>query len=432
MSRLPFEAFLALRYLRPRRTFVSVITVISIIGVTLGVAVLIIVISVMSGFDKEYRDRILGFNAHLKISQINPTNGYDVPLTKFEQVEKIVSSNQNVVGVAPFIGGQVMLQTQPAEGQGNPRFLGPLLLGIDPKREHEVSNLPKSIVAGEFDVSGNGLLVGSDFAHGMELQIGDRVAIYSPSSIEKLYKSRNNPNAEAPLPEEFDVRGIFDVGYGEYNSQYIAVSLEKAQELWEFNDDAVHGLQVMLRDPFQADVVRRELAYSLGPKFRILTWLEENPAIFNALAVEKNMMFYLLFFIMIVAGFGIVNCQITFVVQKTREIGILKSLGASNRQVLWIFLSQSLVVGFLGVGLGLGIALLALGYRNEFLAFMNRMTGFELLPASIYQIYELPASIQVSDISIICGTAFVTCVLAGLFPAWKASRLQPVEALRYE
>jgi lipoprotein-releasing system permease protein len=194
----------------------------------------------------------------------------------------------------------------------------------------------------------------------------------------------------------------------------------------------VHGLQVKLRDPFQAETVRRELAGTLGPQFRILTWLEENPQIFNALAVEKNMMFFLLFFIMIVAGFGIVNCQITFVVQKTREIGILKALGANNRQVLWIFLSQSVIVGFLGVGLGLGMALLALSYRNEFLAFMNRLTGFELLPASIYQIYALPASIQVSDISIICGTAFVTCILAGLFPAWKASRLQPVEALRYE
>lgn len=432
MSRLPFEAFLALRYLRPRRTFVSVITVISIIGVMLGVAVLIIVISVMSGFDQEYRDRILGFNAHLKISQMDPMTGYDVPLTNFEAIEKLVSSNENVVGVAPFIAGQVMLQTEPAEGQGEPRFLGPLLLGIDPKREHEVSNLPKSIVEGTFDVSGDGLLIGSDFARGMELQVGDRVAIYSPSSIQKLYKTRNDPNAEKPLPEEFDVRGIFDVGYGEYNSQYIAMSLKNAQDLWGFDDDGVHGLQVMLRDPFQADMVRGQLAYSLGPKFRIITWLEENPAIFNALAVEKNMMFYLLFFIMIVAGFGIVNCQITFVVQKTREIGILKSLGASNRQVLWIFLSQSLVVGLLGVGLGLGIALLALSYRNEFLAFMNRMTGFELLPASIYQIYELPASIQASDISIICGTAFVTCVLAGLFPAWKASRLQPVEALRYE
>ena len=209
-------------------------------------------------------------------------------------------------------------------------------------------------------------------------------------------------------------------------------SLKNAQLLYEFDENSVHGLQVMLRDPFQAEAVRKQLAVALGPNFKIITWPEESPEIFNALAVEKNMMFFLLFFIMIVAGFGIVNCQITFVVQKTREIGILKALGANNRQVLWLFLSQSVVVGILGVGLGLATALLALNYRNEFLAFMNRVTGRELLPASIYQIYELPASIEPMDVAIICGTAFLTCVLAGLFPAWKASRLQPVEALRYE
>src|SRR6187401_1642655 len=150
MSRLPFEAFLALRYLRPRRTFVSVITLISIIGVTLGVGVLIIVISVMSGFDQEYRTRILGFNAHLKVSQIDPTRGIDVPLTDFETVRKAVSSNENVVGVAPFVTGQVAIQTQPEEG--NPKFAAPLLRGIDAKSEGAVSILPKSIVDGEFDL----------------------------------------------------------------------------------------------------------------------------------------------------------------------------------------------------------------------------------------------------------------------------------------
>ncbi len=430
MSRLPFEAFLALRYLRPRRTFVSVITVISIIGVMLGVAVLIVVISVMSGFDQEWRNRILGFNAHLKISQINSTNGQGMALTDFEAVRKQVSSNQLVTGVAPFITGQILLQSQPADK--NPKFLAPLIRGIDPALEGSVSVLPKSIIDGEFDLRRNGLVVGREFAHGMELEVGDRVVIYSPSSVEKIHRTRGQTNAEVPIPEEYIIRGIFDVGFPEYNASIVVSSLKNAQLLYEFNENSVHGLQVMLRDPFQAQVARQQLARTLGPNFQIVTWPEENPQIFNALAVEKNMMFFLLFFIMIVAGFGIVNCQITFVVQKTREIGILKALGANNRQVLWIFLSQSVIVGFLGVGLGFGVAMLALHYRNEFLAFMNRTVGYELLPASIYQIYELPASIQPGDVSIICGTAFVTCVLAGLFPAWKASRLQPVEALRYE
>jgi lipoprotein-releasing system permease protein len=191
-------------------------------------------------------------------------------------------------------------------------------------------------------------------------------------------------------------------------------------------------LQVKLRDLFAADEVAQQLQAALGAKVRVLTWRESSPEIFDALAMEKNTMFYLLFFIMIVAAFGIVNCQITFVVQKTREIGILKALGATQRQILWIFLSQSIVVGVLGVGLGLGAGLLALAYRNEFLEFMRKAIHMQLLPASIYHVYALPASIQFGDVAFICGAAFVTCILAGLFPAWKASRLQPVEALRHE
>jgi lipoprotein-releasing system permease protein len=189
---------------------------------------------------------------------------------------------------------------------------------------------------------------------------------------------------------------------------------------------------VKLRDEFQAYAVALQLQAALKEPLRFVTWREDFPDIFDALAVEKNMMFILLFFIMIVAAFGIVNCQITFVVQKTREIGILKALGATNTQVLALFLSQSVVVGILGVGMGFGLAMLALAYRNEFLRFLREVTHTQLLPASIYQVYELPSSVETGDVLLICGTAFCACVLAGLFPAWKASRLQPVEALRHE
>jgi lipoprotein-releasing system permease protein len=189
---------------------------------------------------------------------------------------------------------------------------------------------------------------------------------------------------------------------------------------------------VKLRDEFQADRVAGELRGALHEPLSYLTWREETPDIFDALAVEKNMMFILLFFIMIVAAFGIVNCQITFVVQKTREIGLLKALGATNAQVLLLFLSQSVIVGLLGVGLGFGLGMLALHYRNEFLLFMRDVTHVQLLPASIYQVYDLPSFIETGDILLICGTAFCACVLAGMFPAWKASRLQPVEAMRHE
>jgi lipoprotein-releasing system permease protein len=426
MSRLPFEAFLALRYLRPRRTFVSVITLISIIGVLLGVAVLIVVIAVMSGFDQQWRDCILGFNAHLKVYPANPEDS----LTNYQAIGRTVAKNPDVIGVSPFIRCLVPLKTEPDTGK--PKYYAPGLVGVDPESVGSVSILPRSIKAGAFDLGDNGLLIGCDFASRMALDIGSRVAIYSPGNLEKMEATAGQSNAEVLLPEEFTVRGIFDVGFPDYNSSVIVSSLEDARSLQGMPENSAQGLQVKLRDPFLAEKVRQELEKVLPEGLEVQTWKEEFPDIFNALAVEKNMMFYLLFFIMIVAGFGIVNCQITFVVQKTREIGILKALGAGRRQILWLFLSQSLVVGLLGVGLGLGIAMLALAYRNEFLVFMRHATHQELLPASIYHVYDLPASIQARDVALICGTAFVTCVLAGLFPAWKASRLQPVEALRHE
>jgi lipoprotein-releasing system permease protein len=187
----------------------------------------------------------------------------------------------------------------------------------------------------------------------------------------------------------------------------------------------------MLEDPWSADRVRRELLPALGANFRIMTWPEESPQIFNALASEKTMMFFLLFFIMVVAGFSIINSQITFVVQKTQDIGILKAIGATRRQILVIFLSQSMAIGAVGVSLGYATGRLAVHFRNHLLNAI-RAGGFDPLPSSIYQLSDLPASVEMRDVLIICGAAFAACVLAGLFPAWKASRLQPVEALRYE
>jgi lipoprotein-releasing system permease protein len=423
MSRLPYEFFLALRYLRPKRTFVSVITVISVLGVMLGVAVLIIVISVMSGFDRQLREKILGFNAHLKVFKRDTTMGH------YRDALQKVNANPEVKGVAPFVMGQVLVKTQPQVG--NPLVGAPWVRGIDPSYETNVSIIATSVPFGKFDLDGRGVLVGKEFAYNLHLHIGDRLAVYSPRNLEEMEKKRGKENEEAILPEEFEVRGIFDVGYYEYNANVMVMSLENAQDLYSLND-SVHGLMVMLKDPFKAEAVREDLSHRLGPEYAISIWTEENSGILNALIVEKNVMFYLLFFIMIVAAFGIMNSQITFVVQKTREIGMLKALGATRKQILWLFLSQSLTVGVVGVITGFALGMLMVTYRNPFLHFMNRMTGFELFPASIYSFAELPALIVPKDISIICGSALIICLLAGLIPAFTAGRLQPVEALRHE
>jgi lipoprotein-releasing system permease protein len=209
------------------------------------------------------------------------------------------------------------------------------------------------------------------------------------------------------------------------------ISLRDAQDLYDL-DNSVHGLMVMLHDPYQAPAVEAELAVALGPKYGIRSWMQENANLLNALIVEKNVMFYLLFFIMIVAALCILSALITFVVQKTREIGMLKALGATDWQVSLVFLSQAALVGAVGDLAGYGLGMLSLAYRNEFLHFMNRMTGFELFPASIYGFTELPALIFPRDILLICGSAWVICILGGVIPAWRAGRLKPVEALRYE
>lgn len=423
MSRLPFEVTLALRYLRPKRTFVSVITVISILGVMLGVAVLIIVIAVMSGFDRQLREKIVGFNAHLKIDQPQNT------LRDYERLMAIIATNHLVKGVAPYVEGQVMVKTQPAEG--SPRYIVPLVRGVDPRYEPRISQLLQSVQVGTNDLRGYSVLVGRQLAGSLGLHVGDPVAIYSVRQFEKWDTARKHGGEEAPVAEDYTVKGIFEVGFHEFDYAYMITSLANAQDFFDLTNEA-HGLLVALHDPEQAPTAQLELLSTLGPQYTIRTWMEENSVILDALVVEKNMMFYLLFFITIVAAFGICSALITFVVQKTREIGTLKALGATSGQVMSLFLGQSLVVGVLGVSAGFGLGLLAVTYRNDFLFFMRRVTGYELFPAKIYFFNELPALLLPGDVAMICGGSLVICLLAGLIPAWNAGRLEPVEALRHE
>jgi lipoprotein-releasing system permease protein len=426
MSKLPFELLLALRYLRPKRTFVSIITLISVVGVALGVAVLIIVISVMSGFDHDLRGKILGFNSHLKIYERGQL------IENYPDMMRLVSSNKNVRGVAPFVLGQVLVETEPVDTNVESSVVGaPWLRGVDVNAESSVSVLPKSIVAGSFDLGGRSLVIGGDFANNMNLKVGDRVAIYSPADLKKMKALRGKANEEAVLPDDYTVTGIFSTGYYDYDANIIVVSLENAQELYNLGDD-VHGLLVMLGDPYQAPQIQGQLQQTLGDNYRVTTWMQENSAILGALIVEKNVMFYLLFFIVFVAAFGITCTLITFVMMKTGEIGLMKAVGASDRQVMLVFIIQSLFISFLGIVTGVGLGLFAIYIRNDFLHFMNRLTGFELFPAPIYGFSELPAIVSPRDLLIICAGSLCICLFSTILPARHASKMKPVEALRHE
>jgi lipoprotein-releasing system permease protein len=311
-----------------------------------------------------------------------------------------------------------------------------MLRGVDPKTECNVSKLPSEIKFGKFDLHGRGVIVGQEFADNMQLQVGDKLSIFSIRQIKEWQVAHEQHRDISIMPDDYEVRGIFDTGYYEYNSRVIVTSLANAQDLYDL-DDSVHGLFVTLKDPYQAEEVKLQLETNLNYKlnhgmYQAQSWMDDNTGILRALVVEKNVMFYLLFFIVLVAALCILSAQITFVIQKTREIGMLKALGATRLQISSIFLGQSAIIGVIGVAAGYGLGMLAVAYRNEFLHFMRRATGWELFPKSVYGFGDLPALIMPRDVAIICASSFIICILGGLLPAIRAGRLKPVEALRYE
>jgi len=409
-AKLPVSLFLALHYLRPRRTFISTVTVISTLGVTLGVAVLVVVLSVMSGFDEMWRDKILAFNAHVLVT------GYGEAIYDWEEVQRRVEQVPGVKAAAPFVQGLVFLQYRG-------RMYSPMLRGIDPEGERRVSRIPASIVEGEFDVSNGGLVLGADLARELGVSVGSRVMVYSPAGFLS--------GDEIRLPEEMPVRGIFEVGMWDFDMGYALTSLEAARDLYDM-EEGVHGLQVMTEDPFRADRTARRIQQALGRRYRVVTWMQLNRQLFAALRVEKNMMFFLLIFITVVAAFGITNTLITLAVQKTKEIGLLKALGFPSGTIMRIFLWQGWISGFIGTGLGLGLGLLALQYRNEILHFLARRFHLDLFPKELYRLSEIPARTSVHDLALIAAVVLVLCTLAGVIPALRAARQDPARALRYE
>ena len=426
----PFSLFLALRYLRPKRTFVSIITLISIAGVTLGIMVLIVVISVMTGFGRELQRVVLGFEPHITIS-----NGQ--LLENWREVLPKVEKTPGVVAAAPFVQGPVL-----AEHEGH--VFTPTMRGINLEAEQKIIDLRKTIVEGTAELESDTVVLGVGLASSLGVGVGDTVTVYAPGNIngivEEMRREQDDPAAKKKtlaelkdtivLPSELRVIGIFESGRNIYDAGVMIVPLFVAQELYILGD-AVHGISVKTTSPDAAESVKQALNSQLGDA-TAETWFDKNHDRFDAVRLERHVMFIILMFLVVIAAFGITSTLITVTVQKRREIGILKALGANTAQIVWVFLAQGMFVGFFGNLTGLMAGITLITYRNPFKNWLSDKIGIEIFPSSIYELNGIPAEVVPRDVAIICISAFFICSLAALIPAYAAARLDPVKALRYE
>jgi lipoprotein-releasing system permease protein len=401
------------------------------VGVMLGVTVLIIVISVMTGFDRELRRKVVDWDAHILVTT-------DDVLRDWRDLTVKIRNTPDVVGTAPYVQGPVIVEF------GNQR-LAPIMRGIDPAEEERVVPLKKFIKKGSLDLEGDSTVIGMEFARKMHIDVGDKITVYSPGNlgdildgIKELENAKGDDERKAidklrevVLPKELTVTGIFETGHFIHDSEFLLVPIFVGQELYGLGD-SLHGITVRTVDPYGAERVKREIEQFLQPPQFAQTWIDMNRQMFEAISLERSVMFFLLFFIVIVAAFGIMNTLITVTVQKTRDIGVLKAIGANIRQIVCVFLGQGIVVGLIGTMSGLVLGMTLVRYRNEVSRWLATTLHIEIFPRQVYQFSELPAEVVPRDVSIICIAAFLICCIFAFLPAYRAARLDPATALRSE
>ena len=433
---LPIDIFLALRYLRPKRTFVSFITLLSILGPTLGVAILLIVNSIMAGFGKDIQENIMSWQAHLHVFP-NMKSTMDEPDKIIEILEK------HGVKASPLIQDSALIQVKAStlSGEEEQVIQPKVVYGIDPAREGEVTGIKGAMIYGKFDIEEGEALVGDRLANAVGLRIGSSFLIHSPARLTQNVKWDKDGQVhvgqpdEVYLPEEVKVVGIFSMGFAEFDENVIFVRRDQAADLFGFDWGTATSVQGKVPDPMQMDKLVKELNDDINEpnrlrRFKIVTWKERNQMLFNTLQVEKKLMAFLMTFILLVASFSIAATLITVVVQKTREIGTLKAVGVSSWTVARIFMFQGAAIGVFGTTFGITLGLLVIHYRNAIAAILSKILGHDVFPPELYHLNHLPALWTGNDLVTVSILSMTVCILAALIPAIFASALPPAKSLQ--
>ncbi len=423
---MSYELFVGLRYLKAKRkqTFISVITFISILGIIVGVTALIVVLSVMTGFEETLKDKILGINANVVVT------GLGRGITDYERVAAEVRKVGGVVGASPFTYNQAMISS----GGG---VIGAVVRGVDTKTANEVTVLPKRIKEGTLEgintpfkeaLSGSpnipGIVLGKELAMNIGVSVGDTVNVVSPIGT-------MTPAGPVPRMAAFKVAGIFELGMYEYDSTMAFISLESSQKFFRLGD-TVTGIEVKISDIYGAQKTADDISMRLKGPYWIRTWMEMNRNLFSALRLEKVAMFIILTLIILVAAMNIISTLIMVVMEKGKDIAILKSMGATSAGIMKIFMIEGIIIGITGTFLGTVLGLAAALNLEKIVGVIERVFRFKVLPPSVYYIDKLPSKVEPGVVITIVLISISISFLATLYPSWQASRLDPVEGLRYE
>jgi lipoprotein-releasing system permease protein len=415
---LPYELRIGLRYTRAgrrarrRNGFISFISAISMLGIALGVMALIVVLSVMNGFVSQVRDRMLSVVAHVEVFSLDGS-------VDFPRIDAVVRRNPEVVGAAPYVNAQALMTRGDA-------VRGVLVRGVDPAAEPAVSDVAEQIRGAPLDALRDGefgIVLGGELARALGVVPGEKVTVIAP-------QGQVTPAGVVPRLRQFTVTGTFSSGHYEYDSALALIHIGDAQRL--FRVDGPTGVRLKIRDMQQARDLSAELAKSLPPGLLVRDWTRQNPSWFAAVQVEKRMMFIILALIVAVAAFNLVSTLVMTVTEKQADIAILRTLGASPRSVMAVFIVQGALIGILGTLLGVGGGLLLANNLSAIFPLIERIAGFPLIPKDIYFISSLPSEPRAGDIVPIAVISVVLSLVATLYPSWRAARVRPAEALRYD